>query len=77
LAGLLFENRDGNVTNFVWDWASGIPEMLSDGDNLYLLGHDTLGCWGASFGLPLHGASTAKPLTKLGLTLLLRTGIIK
>ncbi|MCP4537630.1 MAG: RHS repeat-associated core domain-containing protein [Chloroflexi bacterium] len=39
---------NGDVTNFVWDWASGIPEMLSSGDNryqdnLYLIGHDTLG----------------------------------
>jgi RHS repeat-associated protein len=37
------QNVDGNVTAFVWDWATGIPEMLSDGDNRYLVGHDTLG----------------------------------
>jgi hypothetical protein len=28
---------------YVWDWASGVPEMLSDGDSLYLVGYDTLG----------------------------------
>jgi hypothetical protein len=37
------QNVDGNVTAFVWDWATGIPEMLSDGDKRYLVGHDTLG----------------------------------
>ncbi len=31
------------MTPLIWDWASGIPEMLTDGDNLYLVGHDTLG----------------------------------
>jgi RHS repeat-associated protein len=30
---------------FAWDWASGIPEMLSEGGNLYLVGHETLGRW--------------------------------
>ncbi|MCP4525568.1 MAG: RHS repeat-associated core domain-containing protein [Aestuariibacter sp.] len=37
------QSVDGGVNSFVWDWASGIPEMLADGDNLYLVGHDTLG----------------------------------
>ncbi|MDY7077504.1 MAG: RHS repeat-associated core domain-containing protein, partial [Chloroflexota bacterium] len=39
------QSVDGDATSFVWDWASGIPEMLSEGDNLYLVGHDTLGGW--------------------------------
>jgi RHS repeat-associated protein len=42
------QSVDGDVTNFAWDWASGTPEMLSDGDNLYLVGHDTLGYWNGS-----------------------------
>jgi len=39
------------VTTFAWDWASGIPEMLSEGQAmgssiaLYLVGHETLGSW--------------------------------
>jgi len=37
---------DGDETTYVWDWASGLPEMLSDGERLYLVGHDTLGHWG-------------------------------
>ena len=42
---------DGDVTTFAWDWASGIPEMLSEGQAmgssmaLYLVGHETLGRW--------------------------------
>ena len=40
------QSVDGDVTTFAWDWASGIPEMLSDGENLYLVGHDTLAWWG-------------------------------
>ena len=39
------QSVDGDVMSFVWDWASGVPEMLSDGDNLYLVGHETLGQW--------------------------------
>jgi RHS repeat-associated protein len=39
------QSVDGYVTTFAWDWASRLPEMLSDGDNLYLVGHDTLGRW--------------------------------
>jgi len=34
---------DGIVTAFTWDWAAGVPEILSDGDALYLVGHETLG----------------------------------
>jgi RHS repeat-associated protein len=34
---------DGAVTTFAWDWATGVPELLSDGDALYLVGHETLG----------------------------------
>ncbi|MCP4538306.1 MAG: RHS repeat-associated core domain-containing protein, partial [Chloroflexi bacterium] len=37
------QSVDGDASSFMWDWASGIPEMLTDGDNLYLVGHDTLG----------------------------------
>jgi len=46
---------DGDVTTYAWDWASGLPEMLSDGEHLYLVGHDTLGHWGGgewSYYLP-------------------------
>jgi RHS repeat-associated protein len=39
------QNVDGVETTFVWDWASGLPEMLSEGGNLYLVGHETLGQW--------------------------------
>jgi RHS repeat-associated protein len=46
---------DGDVTEFAWDWASGLPEMLaqstSSQSTLYLVGHETLGQWdGASPG---------------------------
>jgi RHS repeat-associated protein len=40
---------NGEVTSFAWDWASGVPEMLSEGQAmrssiaLYLVGHETLG----------------------------------
>jgi RHS repeat-associated protein len=37
------QDVDGAVTTFAWDWATGIPEMLSDGDKRHLVGHDTLG----------------------------------
>jgi RHS repeat-associated protein len=37
------QSVDGDVTTFAWDWASSVPEMLRDGENLYLVGHDTLG----------------------------------
>jgi len=42
------QSVDGDVTTFAWDWASGIPEMLSEGSNLYLVGYDTLGQWDGS-----------------------------
>jgi RHS repeat-associated protein len=32
-----------SVDTFTWDWATGVPEMLSDGNSLYLIGYDTLG----------------------------------
>jgi len=32
-----------SVDTFTWDWATGMPELLSDGDSLYLIGLDTLG----------------------------------
>jgi RHS repeat-associated protein len=51
-AGLrVAQSVDGDVTTFVWDWASGVPEMLSEGQAmgssvaLYLVGHETLGRW--------------------------------
>jgi RHS repeat-associated protein len=37
------QDVDGAVTTFAWDWATGIPEMLSDGRAVYIVGHDTLG----------------------------------
>jgi RHS repeat-associated protein len=39
------QSVDGDVTAFAWDWASGLPEMLSNGESLYLVGHETLGQW--------------------------------
>jgi len=42
------QSVDGDITAFVWDWASGIPEMLSEGNHLYLVGHETLGAWDGS-----------------------------
>jgi RHS repeat-associated protein len=39
------QSVDGDVTNFAWDWASGIPEMLNESGDLYLVGHETLGQW--------------------------------
>ena len=41
------QSVDGNESTYVWDWATGLPEMLSEGDTRYLLGHDTLG-WEAA-----------------------------
>lgn len=34
---------DGATNIFTWDWATGVPELLSDGESLYLIGYDTLG----------------------------------
>jgi RHS repeat-associated protein len=45
------QSVDGEVTTFAWDWATGVPEMLSEGQAmgssiaLYLVGHETLGRW--------------------------------
>ena len=45
------QSVDDEVTNFVWDWASGVPEMLSEDQAMvssiapYLVGHETLGYW--------------------------------
>ncbi len=41
-------NADGlrvrqGADTFTWDWATGVPEVLRDGDSMYLVGHDTLG----------------------------------
>ncbi len=33
----------GLTTSYTWDWATGVPELLSDGESLYLIGYDTLG----------------------------------
>jgi len=32
-----------SVDTFTWDWATPVPELLSDGGSLYLIGYDTLG----------------------------------
>jgi len=37
------QSVDGAATAFVWDWAAGVPELLRDGDSLYLIGYDALG----------------------------------
>ena len=43
-AGLrVAQSVDGDVTNFAWDWATGVPEMLSDGEDLYLVSYQTPG----------------------------------
>ena len=43
-AGLrVAQSVDGNASTYAWDWATGVPELLSDGDARYLVGHDTLG----------------------------------
>ena len=39
------QSADGAVTTFAWDWATGVPELLSTGSARYLVGHDTLGQW--------------------------------
>ena len=36
---------DGAVSTFAWDWASGVPELLSTDGTRYLVGHETLGAW--------------------------------
>ena len=43
-AGLRVAQRvNGDIMTFAWDWATGVPELLSDGGTLYLVGHETLG----------------------------------
>ncbi|MEJ5312469.1 MAG: RHS repeat-associated core domain-containing protein [Anaerolineae bacterium] len=32
-----------SVDTFTWGWATPVPELLSDGESLYLIGYDTLG----------------------------------
>ena len=32
-----------SVDTFTWDWTTPVPELLSDGESLYLIGYDTLG----------------------------------
>jgi len=57
--GLLNKTQDarGNATTFAWDWASGLPEMLTDGASVHLVGHDTLGRWdGATWAYHLPDA---------------------
>jgi RHS repeat-associated protein len=49
------QDVSGTTTAFVWDWATPVPEMLHDGDNVYLVGLDTLGWWDGeawTFALP-------------------------
>jgi RHS repeat-associated protein len=51
------QSVDGDETTFAWDWASGLPEMLSQGTDLYLVGHETLGEWdGAAWAYHLPDA---------------------
>ncbi len=33
----------GQSVDYTWDWATGVPELLSDGETRYLVGHETLG----------------------------------
>jgi RHS repeat-associated protein len=49
------QDVSGTTTAFVWDWATPVPELLHDGDNVYLVGLDTLGWWDGetwTFALP-------------------------
>jgi hypothetical protein len=57
------QDVSGTTTAFVWDWATPVPELvlsvvegpLHDGDNVYLVGLDTLGWWEGeawAFALP-------------------------
>jgi len=54
---LVGRSAGGAVTTYAWDWATGVPEMLSDGERLYLVGQETLG-WadGAEWSYPLGDA---------------------
>ena len=43
-AGLrIAQSANGDETTFAWDWASGVPELLRQGEPRYLVSHDTLG----------------------------------
>jgi RHS repeat-associated protein len=57
------QDLSGTVTAFVWDWATPVPELVlsvvegmsHDGDNVYLVGLDTVGWWDGeawAFALP-------------------------
>ncbi len=37
------QSAGGTLTTYAWDWAAAVPELLSDGNALYLVGHETLG----------------------------------
>ena len=37
------QSVDGTVTRFTWDWATPVPELLREGDTLYLIAYETLG----------------------------------
>ncbi len=42
-AGLrVAQSVESSQSVFSWDWASGLPEMLSDGASVYLVGHELL-----------------------------------
>ncbi len=70
-AGLrVAQSVDGNASTYAWDWATGVPELLSDGDALYLVGHDTLGHWdGEAWQYPLpDGLGSARQAVDAGAT---------
>ncbi|MBC7228077.1 MAG: hypothetical protein H5T61_12755, partial [Thermoflexales bacterium] len=41
------QSTSGTLTTYAWDWASAVPELLSQSTNsqstTYLIGHETLG----------------------------------
>ena len=37
------QSVDSDVTTFAWDLVAAVPELLSDGNAVYLVGHETLG----------------------------------
>jgi len=46
---------------YVWDWATGVPEMLSDGRYTYLVGLDTVGWHGSPSPMGQIGWTYALP----------------
>jgi hypothetical protein len=50
------QSVESHQSAFSWDWATGVPEMLSDGDALYLVGHETLGQWDGAWSYYLPDA---------------------